>query len=320
MIIPQKINTLMKNYQNVTDLPNNNTVFLVWVFKKDLDKAQLTAAFAKICALIENLNHSVADRFPDARASITLGISHSGWLTLGLPKPLPKELKDFKPIKGDKHTAVATKGDLHFHIRAHNPSLAYDMAATIEDVLRPVADCIVNVQGFRYWDGRAIIGFVDGTENPQGEEREQFAVVGDEDPHYQGGSYLFVQKYVHDMNAWRALPVSEQERVIGRSKEMDIEMDDDTKPSNAHSALANVGDDLKVVRDNMPFHDPESHQMGTYFICYANTFSTVEKMLTNMFVGNPVGNYDRLLDFSTAETGTLFFVPSLDMMDDFSEL
>ena len=288
MIIPQKINTLMKNYQNVTDLPNNNTVFLVWIFKKDLDKAQLTAAFAKICALIGNLNHSVADRFPDARASITLGISHSGWL--------------------------------HFHIRAHNPSLAYDMAATIEDVLRPVADCIVNVQGFRYWDGRAIIGFVDGTENPQGEEREQFAVVGDEDSLYQGGSYLFVQKYVHDMNAWRALPVSEQERVIGRSKEMDIEMDDDTKPSNAHSALANVGDDLKVVRDNMPFHDPESHQMGTYFICYANTFSTVEKMLTNMFVGNPVGNYDRLLDFSTAETGTLFFVPSLDMMDDFSEL
>ena len=193
------------------------------------------------------------------------------------------------------------------------------MAAAISDVLQPIADCIVNVQGFRYWDGRAIIGFVDGTENPRGEEREQFAVVGDEDPNYQGGSYLFVQKYVHDMNAWRALPVSEQEKVIGRSKEMDIEMDEDTKPTNAHSALANVGDDLKVVRDNMPFHDPVSHQMGTYFICYANTFSTVEKMLTNMFVGNPVGNYDRLLDFSTAETGTLFFVPSLDMLDEFAE-
>ena len=268
--------------------------------------------------MVGNLNNSVADRFPEARASVTIGISHRAWLTLGLPQPLPKELKDFQPIKGSKHTAVATEGDLHFHIRAHNPSLAYDMAATISDVLQPIADCIVNVQGFRYWDGRAIIGFVDGTENPRGEERKQFAVVGDEDPNYQGGSYLFVQKYVHDMNAWRALPVSEQEKVIGRSKEMDIEMDEDTKPTNAHSALANVGDDLKVVRDNMPFHDPVSHQMGTYFICYANTFSTVEKMLTNMFVGNPVGNYDRLLDFSTAETGTLFFVPSLDMLDEFA--
>ena len=308
----------MKNYQNVTDLPNNNTIFLVWTFKKEADKAQLKAAFSKVCGLVGNLNNSVADRFPEARASVTIGISHIGWLTLGLPTPLPKELKDFLPIKGSKYTAVATEGDLHFHIRAHNPSLAYDMAAVITDVMQPIANCVVNVQGFRYWDGRAIIGFVDGTENPQGEEREQFAVVGEEDPDYQGGSYLFVQKYVHDMSAWHALPVSEQEKVIGRSKEMDIEMDDDTKPSNAHSALANVGDDLKVVRDNMPFHDPAIHQMGTYFICYANTFSTVEKMLTNMFVGDPVGNYDRLLDFSTAQTGTLFFVPSLDMLDDFA--
>lgn len=306
------------NYQNVTDLPNNNTVFLVWAFKKNITKKLLKSTFEKVCGLVGNLNNSVADRFPEGRASVTISISHSAWLALGLPKPLPKELKDFQPIKGSKHTAVATEGDLHFHIRAHNQSLAYDMAAAISEVMQPIADCIVNVQGFRYWDGRAIIGFVDGTENPRGAEREQFAVVANEDPDYQGGSYLFVQKYVHDMNAWRALPVSEQEKVIGRSKEMDIEMDDDTKPSNSHSALANVGDDLKVVRDNMPFHDPVSHQMGTYFICYANTFSTVEKMLTNMFIGNPAGNYDRLLDFSTAETGTLFFVPSLDMLDEFA--
>lgn len=306
------------NYQNVTDLPNNNTVFLVWAFKKNITKKLLKSTFEKVCGLVGNLNNSVTNRFPEGRASVTIGISHSAWLSLGLPKPLPKELKDFQPIKGSKHTAVATEGDLHFHIRAHNQSLAYDMAATINEVMQPIADCIVNVQGFRYWDGRAIIGFVDGTENPRGAEREQFAVVGEEDPDYQGGSYLFVQKYVHDMNAWRALPVSEQEKVIGRSKEMDIEMDDDTKPSNSHSALANVGDNLKVVRDNMPFHDPISHQMGTYFICYANTFSTVEKMLTNMFIGNPAGNYDRLLDFSTAETGTLFFVPSLDMLDEFA--
>ena len=306
------------NYQNVTDLPNNNTVFLVWAFKKNITKKLLNSTFEKVCGLVGNLNNSVADRFPEGRASVTIGISHRAWLTLGLPEPLPKELKDFQPIKGSKHTAVSTEGDLHFHIRAHNQSLAYDMAAAISEVMQPIADCIVNVQGFRYWDGRAIIGFVDGTENPRGAEREQFAVVGNEDPDYQGGSYLFVQKYVHDMNAWRALPISEQEKVIGRSKEMDIEMDDDTKPSNSHSALANVGDDLKVVRDNMPFHDPVSHQMGTYFICYANTFSTVEKMLTNMFIGNPAGNYDRLLDFSTAETGTLFFVPSLDMLDEFA--
>ena len=128
------------NYQNVTDLPNNNTVFLVWAFKKNTDKAQLKDTFSKVCGLVGNLNNSVADRFPEARASVTIGISHRAWLTLGLPQPLPKELKDFQPIKGSKHTAVATEGDLHFHIRAHNPSLAYDMAAAISDVLQPIAD------------------------------------------------------------------------------------------------------------------------------------------------------------------------------------
>lgn len=167
-------------------------------------------------------------------------------------------------------------------------------------------------------DGRSILGFVDGTENPHGKDRDYFAVIGDSDLQYQGGSYLFVQKYIHNLNAWTTLSVDQQEKVMGRSKDNDIEMSDDIKPSNSHIALANVGDDFKVVRDNMPFGNISTNEMGTYFICYANTFTTVEKMLTNMFVGNPIGNYDRILDFSTAHTGTLFFAPSADMLDDFS--
>ncbi len=248
-----------------------------------------------------------------------MGISHSAWLTLDLPKPLPKELVEFQPIQGAKHTAVSTPGDLHFHVRATQRSVAYDIAAIITDALRDIAETIVEVHGFRYWDGRAIIGFVDGTENPQTPvSREYFGVVGDEDPEYRGGSYQFVQKYIHDMTAWNNLPVSEQEKVIGRSKQDDIEMPDDVKPSNSHSALSNVGDDFKVIRDNMPFGTVGNNEMGTYFNCYASTFSTVEKMLKNMFIGVPEGNYDRLLDFSTATTGTLFFVPTMDMLGDFS--
>lgn len=160
------------------------------------------------------------------------------------------------------------------------------------------------------------MGFVDGTENPQGPDRDFFAKVGTEDEAYEGGSYLFVQKYIHDMKAWNSLPVPEQEKVIGRYKASDIEMTDDVKPANSHSALANVGDDFKVVRDNMPFRT--SSETGTYFIAYASTFSTVQKMLESMFVGDPAGNYDRILDFSTAKTGSLFFVPTMDMLDDFS--
>ncbi|MFD2581348.1 Dyp-type peroxidase [Pedobacter vanadiisoli] len=303
--------------QNVTDYPNNNTYFLVWNFREEAGPVTIKSVFQGICALVINLNNSALNRFPDSKASCVMGIGYDAWLQLDLPRPLPKELKRFEPVTGSKHSAVSTKGDLHFHIRADNKSLAYDMAAAISELMSPVADGVVEVQGFRYWDSRSVLGFVDGTENPHGADRDRFAIIGGEDPSYQGGSYLFVQQYIHNLRAWKSLPVEEQEKVIGRSKEQDIEMSDELKPKNAHIALANVGDDFKVVRDNMPFGNVATNEMGTYFICYASTFSTVEKMLNNMFIGNPEGNYDRILDFSTAKTGSLFFAPSLELLDEF---
>ncbi len=301
--------------QNVTDYPNQCTIFMVWSFREDVN---IKPVFQRICALMINLNNSAQVRTVTSRASVVMGISHRAWKTLGLTVPLPRELAAFEPIFGRKHSAVATPGDLHFHIRSDEKSYCIDMAADIVVVLSQAADCVDEVHGFRYWDGRSILGFVDGTENPNGRDRAFFSIVGDEDKKYKGGSYLFVQKYMHDLTAWRALPVSEQEKVFGRSKVNDIEMPDDVKPSNSHSALANVGDDLKIVRDNMPFGSVANNDMGTYFIAYASTFSTVTKMLTRMFIGEPEGNYDRLLDFSTAKTGTLFFCPSLNMLDDFA--
>ena len=290
--------------QNVTDYTNNNTIFMVWNFKDNLEVGEV---FKRLCKLIINLNNSANTRFPVSRASCVMGIGHDAWLKLGLPSPLPKELANFAPIIGEKHTAVASKGDLHFHIRADTTSICCDMAAEISNVLDPVADSIEEVHGFRYWDSRSILGFVDGTENPQGQARELFSMIGDEEPGYKGASYLFVQKYIHNLNAWKGLSTEDQEKVIGRYKSNDIEMADEVKPSNSHIALANVGDDFKIVRDNMPFGNMSTNEMGTYFIAYASTFTTVKKMLDNMFIGSPVGNYDRILDFSAAKTGTLFF-------------
>lgn len=294
---------------------NSNTIFMVWNFKENLEVKDI---FNRLCKLVINLNNSAAIRFPVSRASCVMGIGYDAWLRLDLPVPLPKELVDFVPVTGEKHTAVSSKGDLHFHIRADNQSICYDMASEISDLLNQAAVSIEEIQGFRYWDGRSILGFVDGTENPRGQEREFFGVVGDDDPDYKGGSYLFVQKYIHDLTAWKELSVQDQEKVIGRSKSNDIEMADEVKPANSHIALANVGDDLKIVRDNMPFGSMSKNEMGTYFIAYASKFSTVQKMLNNMFIGSPIGNYDRILDFSAPKTGSLFFVPTIDMMDEFS--
>jgi len=297
--------------QNVLDYRGDNTIFLVWNFRKDVD---ISAVFQRICALVLNLNNSGDTRFPDSGASCVMGIGHDAWLRLGLPVPLPKELTNFAPVVGGKHVAVSTPGDLHFHLKGTSSSICYDMAATLAQLLDTVAVPVEEVHGFRYWDGRSILGFVDGTENPKGDKRAFFGLIGDEEPAYKGGSYLFVQKYIHDLKAFKALPVDQQEKVFGRYKESDVEMPDDIKPANSHIALTNVGDDLKVIRDNLPFGNMSTNEMGTYFIAYASTFSTVKKMLDNMFIGLPEGNYDRLLDFSTPRTGTLFFVPSASML------
>ena len=316
----------MKNYyvfkysmdirpQNVLDYHGNTTIFMVWNFKKDSDVKHV---FERICKLVINLNNSAGVRFPDCGVSCVMGIGYDAWLQLHLPIPLPKELENFEPIVGEKHKAVSSKGDLHLHIRGNGSSVCYDMAHAVSDVLEPVAISTEEIHGFRYWDGRSILGFVDGTENPHEQERGFFGLVGDDDPVYKGGSYLFVQKYIHDLKAFEELSIEEQEKVFGRYKLSDIEMPDNIKPSNSHTAIANIGDEFKIIRDNLPFGNMSTNEMGTYFIAYASKFSTVKKMLNNMFIGSPQGNYDRLLDFSTPKTGTLFFVPTLDMLDDFS--
>ncbi len=161
------------------------------------------------------------------------------------------------------------------------------------------------MQGFRYFDERDLIGFVDGTESPSGAAGISAAIVGaDDDPDFAGGSYVIVQKYLHDMAAWNAISIEEQERVIGRSKLDDIEMPDDVKPANSHVALNTItgpdGEQRQIVRANMPFGNPGQGEFGTYYIAYAATPSVTEEMLSNMFIGKPPGNTDRILDFSTA--------------------
>src|ERR1700678_2317918 len=174
------------------------------------------------------------------------------------------------------------------------------------------------VHGFRYFDDRDVIGFVDGTENPRGSAAHEAAIVGDEDPAFAGGSYVIVQKYLHDMKGWNALPVETQERIIGRKKLSDIELDDAEKPISAHNALTVIeenGKEVKILRDNMPFGSVAQGEFGTYFIGYSRSPRVTEQMIENMFIGRPPGNYDRILDFSRAVTGTLFFVPSATFLD-----
>jgi putative iron-dependent peroxidase len=159
---------------------------------------------------------------------------------------------------------------------------------------------------------------VDGTENPAGQLAFDSVIIGAEEPAYAGGSYVIVQKYLHDLDAWNGLPTEQQERVIGRTKLADIELSDDVKPSYAHNALTTItenGSEVKIVRDNMPFGSVAAGEYGTYFIGYARSPAVTEQMLRNMFIGLPEGNYDRILDVSMAVTGGLFFVPPAPLLE-----
>jgi putative iron-dependent peroxidase len=268
---------------------------------------------------IAGLTRSVGFRIPGGELSCVVGIGSDMWDRL-FGGPRPGGLHVLEEIAGARHTAVSTPGDVLFHIRARRMDLCFELAGQLMNRLAGKARAVDEVHGFSYFDERDLLGFVDGTENPTGNAAAAAAIIGDEDADFAGGSYVIVQKYVHDLGAWNALAVEEQERVIGRTKLADIELPDDVKPANSHVALNTItgedGEERQIVRDNMPFGRVGETMFGTYFIGYAASPDVTEQMLRNMFVGNPPGNYDRVLDFSTPLTGTLFFVPSADFLDD----
>ncbi|MBV2153240.1 Dyp-type peroxidase [Kitasatospora sp. SUK 42] len=271
---------------------------------------------------LAGLRRAIGFRAPEGGLTCVTGIGSDAWDRL-FAGPRPAGLHPFREVAGTRHRAPATPGDLLLHVRAERMDLCFELAGRIVDRLAGAATVVDSVQGFKYFDDRDLLGFVDGTENPEGRAAERAAVVGEEDPEFAGGSYVVVQKYLHDMDKWNGLSVEEQEGAVGRTKLADIELADDVKPADSHVALTVIagpdGEERQIVRFNMPFGSFGSQgggaEAGTYFIGYASDPGVTEEMLRNMFVGRPPGTTDRLLDFSTAVTGSLFFVPTADFLD-----
>jgi len=272
---------------------------------------------------VAGLTRSVGFRSPESGLTCIVGIGSTAWDRL-FDGPRPAELHPFHEVAGAPHRAPATPGDLLFHIRAARMDLCFELASQLMRRLTGSVAVQDEVHGFRYFDERDLLGFVDGTENPTGEDAVIAVTVGAEDPPFAGASYVIVQKYLHNLAGWDALSVEQQERVVGRTKLSDIELSDEDKPSNSHIALNTVVDDdgteRQILRDNMPFGTVGQGEFGTYFIGYCSTPSVIEQMLQNMFIGKPPGNYDQILEVSTAITGGLFFVPAASFLDDLPNL
>src|SRR5215469_462516 len=316
MDIPRESNQ-MGLPQSVVAPLTRAAIFLVVCIRPDQDSYATVRSF---CADLSGLIRAVEFRDIEAGLTCIVGFGSDAWDKV-FGSPHPAELHPFQEIRSGGRHAVSTPGDILFHIRAKRMDLCFELATQIMESIGDAVSIADEVHGFRYFEDRDVIGFVDGTENPRGDAALGAAIVGDEDPAFAGGSYVIVQKYLHDMKGWNALPVEAQERIIGRKKLSDIELSDVEKPISAHNALTVIeenGKELKILRDNMPFGRPGYGEFGTYFIGYSRTPRITETMLQNMFIGRPPGNYDRLLDFSRAVTGSLFFVPSATFLDNIS--
>jgi putative iron-dependent peroxidase len=288
-------------------------IFLVMTIQAG---TEADAAVRGLCADLSSLVRGVGFRASDGELSCVMGTGALAWDRL-FGAPRPKDLHPFREIHGVHH-APSTPGDLLFHIRAARMDLCFELATRIVARLAGFAMVADEVHGFKYFDARDLLGFVDGTENPAAQAAADATLIGEEDAAFAGGSYAIVQKYLHDLNTWNAIPVERQEKIMGREKLSDIELAEADKPSFAHNVLTNIeenGEQLQILRDNMPFGDIGRGEFGTYFIGYARSPGRIERMLDNMFIGVPPGNYDRLLDVSRAVTGSLYFVPSADFLD-----
>jgi putative iron-dependent peroxidase len=289
-------------------------IFLVATLNPGSENRGILRSF---CGDLAALVRAVEFRDLEGGLSCVMGFGSDAWDRL-FGRPRPVELHPFREIRAGARHAVSTPGDLLFHIRAKRMDLCFEVATQVMARIGNAVSPVDEVQGFRYFDDRDLMGFVDGTENPRGAAVDEAVLIGDEDGVFAGGSYVIVQKYLHNLDAWNALSTEAQERIIGRTKLSDIELDDSVKPTSSHSSLTTIvenGKEIKILRDNMPFGRPGNGEFGTYFIGYSRSPRTIEQMLTNMFIGRPPGNYDRILDFSHAVTGGLFFVPSATFLE-----
>jgi putative iron-dependent peroxidase len=265
---------------------------------------------SEIPALVAELDPN--DR--PAQLAANVGIGPELWDALS-PGRRPGGLRPFRALDAGGRRAPSTGGDVLLHVTSARRDLTFDVVLRARARLGDRVEVLEDVPAFRYRDGRDLTGFIDGTENPKGDERAAWALVGEEDAPFAGGSYVYTQRYVHDLAKWSRLSVAEQEDVIGRRKPDSEELPDDLKPPTAHVARSNLvvgGEELKIVRQSMPYGDASEH--GLFFIAYCRTLDIPEQMLARMMGTSGDGRYDHLMDFSRAVSGAHFFAPALPVL------
>lgn len=287
--------------------PNLHAVYLTLNVIED-DASILRKKIADIIELFDYYDQE----YYEAMVSGVVGVGMAYWSEL-YPGLIPVELAPFPDMQVGNRLMPDTQTDLFIQIRADRQDICFELGIKIVDMLKPYVLVVEQVFAFRYLDGRDLTGFVDGTENPKGLHKLDVAIVGDDDLDFAGGSYLHVQRYVHNLDRWNRLPVKDQEAVFGRTKTDNMEFPSERKAQFAHTRLTNIKDEqgksIEILRQSMPYGDMD--EQGLLFVSCAKSPKPFTAMLTNMMMGNDGAEHDGLLDFTRAVTGAAFFAPSV---------
>ncbi len=287
-------------------------IFMTLTLEADGDAAPTVRRTA---AALPVLTAGMAEQLGERALVSAIGFGAAVWPRLFGARQ-PAALTSFKDLADGPRSAPATPADLFIHIHSSRHDANFALARKVMGRLEGAACLVEEIHGFRYREGRDLTGFVDGTENAKGEERTKVALVGAEDPDFVGGSYVHLQRYVHDLPRWEQRTVSEQEAIIGRTKVDDLELDDEVKPASAHIARVVIeedGEELEILRHSLPYGTTTEN--GLYFVAYGRSPEPFRKMLARMVQRDGEGHYDHLLDFTRPVTGAAFFVPSLAFLE-----
>lgn len=286
----------------------NYAVFLTFEVKPGAE-----AAVRRAAAALPGLTRQVAAEVAEPHLVSALGVGAMVWdAVTGVAKP--EGLAPFKALADGPRVAPSTPGDLFVHIHSPRQDANLVLARAFRRLLGDGVPLVEEVLAYKHLGGRDLTGFVDGTENPKDEERAEVALVAD-GPH-AGGSFVSMQRYVHDLERWEAMPVPEQEGCIGRTKDGDEELDDDVKPPTAHIArvvIEDDGEELEIVRHSLPYGG--TGERGLCFVAYCADPAIFPRMLERMVMTDAEGHHDRLLDFTRAVTGVSFFCPSATFLE-----